>query len=56
MEQNGGPRYIMVLFLIKVDPAVKMMKNPREMELALISLMIHLLYYYHLRRMMKMKK
>jgi hypothetical protein len=58
MDRNGERRSIILLLEIKVAPAVKMIliTNLKEVGPALISLMIHLLFCYHLRRMTKKNK
>jgi hypothetical protein len=58
MDRNGERRSIILLLEIKVAPAVKMIliTNLKEVGPALISLMIHLLFCYNLRRMTKKNK
>jgi hypothetical protein len=58
MDRNGERRSIILLLEIKVAPAVNMIliTNLKEVGPALVSLMIHLLFCYHLRRMMKTNK
>jgi mannose/fructose/N-acetylgalactosamine-specific phosphotransferase system component IID len=58
MDRNGERTSIILLLEIKVAPAVKMIliTNLKEVGPALISLMIHLLFCYLLKRMTKTNK
>jgi len=58
MDQNGGPRLIILSVVIRVLQAVTMIliTNLKLMGPGFLSLMIHLVYYCHLKRRMKTNK